>query len=151
VFGNIDLEKPRILGIQGLSRLDNTDYLLLREINSLTDDEAIEIAGMVIGDPINRYKRVAVTRDFSITGFPYIAVHHSQVRYRLNIDCTHFCFEVYDMESNVSGEIDMKQYAIYDYLRSIGIALPVTFLRDGKPYTMSVKEQIDLGYIKLKP
>jgi hypothetical protein len=98
--------------------------LSLRSISSLTDEECIKLAALVLENPFNRYRNIQVTRDFKITGFPYIAVHHKNVRQRFNIDCTHVNFSVYDMEEDVSSQIDMKPWACIDYLRSIGILIP---------------------------
>lgn len=124
--------------------------LLLRDVSAISDMEAKILAGMIIGEPMNRYRNVLVTRDFAITGFQYIAVHHKNVRYRLNIDCTHVNFSVYDMEEDLSSQIDMKPFACIDYLRSIGVLLPFTYLNDkNKPVTLSTDEIIKLGWAKI--
>lgn len=51
----------------------------------------------------------------------------------------------------VSDEIidSESQWACQDYLRSIGIALPVTVLIDGKPTTLTVDQLCREGIIKL--
>ncbi len=50
------------------------------------------------------------------------------------------------MEGEVESCINIHSA---DYLRSIGIALPITYLEDNKPVTLSVAKQIDLGFIKI--
>jgi len=123
--------------------------LLLRSVSQLTDKEYIKLASIVIENPFNRYRNVQVTRDFKITGFPYVAVHHKNVRHRFNIDCTHFNFSVYDMEEDVTAQVDMKPYACIDYLRSVGILLPFTYLNEeNKPITLQPDEIIKLVWAK---
>jgi hypothetical protein len=58
------------------------------------------------------------------------------------------CLEVYSEDDFYRSFIN--KVWIVDYLRSIGIALPFTYLEDGKPVTISVEEQVQRGYIKLK-
>jgi len=116
-------------------------YLLLRSVEDLTDDEAIKLATIVIEEPFDRYRRLTVTRD-KRGEYHYITVSHKNVRYRFCIDCFFVNFAVYDMEDTISGEIDMKPYACIDYLRSIGICLPITCLDENNvPVTYDPVEE----------
>ncbi|ASU34382.1 hypothetical protein [Mucilaginibacter xinganensis] len=148
------IEAPNLATTLSSGYLFNGDkewFLLLRTVDQLTDDECVNIAAIVGENPFNRYRNMVVTRDFKITGFPYIAVSHKNIKQRFNIDCTHINFSMYEMDEDISGQIDMKPYACIDYLRSIGILLPFTYLTpDHKPVTLQPDEIIKLGWAKIK-
>lgn len=128
----------------------NEFNLLLRSIDQLTDDECIMLASIVVGEPFNRYRRMEVTRNYNFTGFPYIMVHHKSSTYSFQIDCTLINFNLIDMGEDISCQTNMKPYACIDYLRSIGILLPFTYLdENGKPITLQPDEIVSMGWAKI--
>lgn len=117
--------------------------LNLKPLSSITDEDAIALSKIILEAPFSRYRNINVTRNFSVTDFPYIMVSHKNLRHRLQIDCTLVNFNILELEEDVSSQIDMKPYACIDYLRSKGYALPWMGL--------SVDEMVEAGWINLQP
>lgn len=116
-------------------------FLLLTPLSDITDDDAIEVAKIILEEPFTRYRNIGVIRNFAVTGFPYIMISHKNLRHRLQIDCTLANFNVLELEDDITSQIDMKPYHCIDYLRSKGYSLPWMGL--------SVESMIEAGWIKL--
>lgn len=131
------------LGGFGLSNPE-LSHLLLKPLSSITDEDAILVTDIILGmNVINRYATPwKVTRDFAITGWPYIKVHHPKNIYSLNIDCNLCVFDLYNMEDSCTSEHDMKWCNVIDFLRSRGYALPYL--------NYSVQDLQDMNWIKLQ-
>ena len=102
------------------------EYLLLRSINDLTDEEKIILA--------NIYNPKIEFTDTQKVEFAGAILR----------DIT------YDL--GAGSLIYSSIFEFKDYLRSIGIALPFTFLNDqNQPETYSVEKLISLGWLTIKP
>lgn len=102
--------------------------LLLTPLSSITDEHAIEVFKMFMPFPFSKYTTGwVVTRDFAITGFPYIKIHHPKNVYSLMIDCTLCNFNLYNMEDNITSEIDMQPSQVTQFLTNEGYAVPLFF------------------------
>lgn len=143
-------------------------YLELRDIASLTDDEAIQVAKLAMGSQWNDV-------DFKIQVVPNTENIHEDIlsveiqRFinhpsapkwymdchiqidRVDADINKYAFRN-DGREHYDDIIDSEsQWAILDYLRSIGIAIPFTYLNEqGKPQTASVPDQINWGWVRIK-
>lgn len=96
--------------------------LKLRPLSAITDDDAIEVAKILLPQCFANCKNGwQVSRDFTITGYPYIKIHHQKKVFSVQIDCKLVNFDVQDMEDSVTSSTDMKPAVVIDYLRSIGI------------------------------
>ena len=99
---------------------ENTERkLLLSPLSAITDDDAIEVAKIIIPLPFQKYtKGWEVARDYTVTGWPYIAVHNPKNVFKVEIDCKLVIFNLYNMEDVISCEHDMKCVEVIDFLRS---------------------------------
>lgn len=92
--------------------------LVLPHISSITNEDAIEVAKILIPQCFQRRtKGWIVSRDFTITGYPYIKIHHQMIAYTVQIDPTLVNFDVDNMEDRETGGHDMKPVSIIDFLR----------------------------------
>lgn len=114
-------------GTAGFDQVGQCDIenatLLLRDISQIQDSEAIELA-----------KIFGYETDF-FNGT-------DQLRYGRNISEG-------ILMPDFSGWSTIIIMAI-DWLRSIGILIPFTYIQDGKPTTLSPAELIELGWVKIK-
>lgn len=130
----LKLQEPELynVGILITTNLDNA-FLELRSISMLTDEEAITCAN--IG--FSYFKNVCghelkVIRELRRISVAAIA------------DAGKTCL----VKIEISNEWKLN-IAQIDYLRSIGIALPITVLIDGKPTTLTVADLEREGVIKI--
>lgn len=99
--------------------------LILKPLSKISDEDAIEVAKIALPLPFHRHtKGWKVTRDFAITGWPYIKVHNPKNVYSFQIDCTCCWFSIYNMDQSCTQESDIHIVDIIDYLRSHSYALP---------------------------
>ena len=102
--------------------------------------------------PFLKYKTGwEVARDWAVTGWPYIKVHHPKNVYNIVIDCKLCNFNVYNMDEGITNEIDMHPSQIIQYLISKGYSVPLWF---GIDHPLNSKTPNQLGYSKdktLKP
>lgn len=95
--------------------------LLLRSTDQLTDYEVVTVATIIFGDRIN-YIQKLLSREGVVNLF------------------------VNDW--NIRGD---KMLAIFDYLRSIGILIPFTYINENKePVTLTTAQIIAKGWAKIK-
>lgn len=93
--------------------------LILTPLQNITNEDAIEVAKILIPQCFQRRtKDWVVSRDFTITGYPYIKIHHKMITYTVQIDPILVNFDVDNMEDRETGAHNMKPAAIIDYLRS---------------------------------
>lgn len=119
------------------------DYLALKPLSAISDEDAIEVANIILDlDIVKRYKTpFTVTRNFAITGWPYIKVHHPKNRYSVIIDCALANFNIYEDDEAITMAHDMKPCNVIDFLRSKGYAVPFM--------GASVEELVEWGWVKL--
>lgn len=129
-------------------------YLLLRGIESLTDDEATTLAYLAQYHPsIEDYCKddvwIGEGDNYPDGGFALeMGCRCWEGKLRIEPDF-HIWLESEDEE--MYKEFVYNTLAIHDYLRSIGIALPMTYIdENNQPVTMSVDEQVQKGWIKIK-
>lgn len=118
VFVSSDLRPSRFYGFDEIQ-------LLLSALSEITDEDAIEAAKIALPLPFHRHKKEwKVSRDFTITGWPYIKVHNPKNVFSFQIDCTCCWFSIYNMDEACTQESDIHIVDIIDYLRSHRYALP---------------------------
>lgn len=106
---------------------ETTNFLLLRTVNQLTDEEYIEVSKLL------GYKGVYYEPNLLQTGKVTVGLFRSIIN---------------EFETKVNVHNIAR---IQDYLRSIGILLPLTYIDEtGKPVTKSVEEIIALNWAKIK-
>lgn len=107
--------------------------LLLRPLSAITDEDAIEVAKIILPNHfLTNAKGWKVTRDYAITGFPYVKVHNPKKVSSVQIDCTLCNFSVYDMEDSATDSTDMRPSEITQFLIQRGYAVPL-FIAPGQP------------------
>lgn len=171
VFDHSDYTNPmsrlqpglRVLNFHLLSgNYPETGWLELRTVSMLTDEEIIHVAQFAHQMPKSNFK---VIRNNGIIH----AEHVNRVGIKSHISLygdygsvnanTHFLktetepFKTYKTnigEINMSSRLPIPYIAICDYLRSIGVALPITVLQDDKPLTLSVSEMVEKKWIVIK-
>lgn len=101
-------------------------YLLLRKVEQLTESEISTLL-------------TAIGWDFNIK---YILDFSAYISH-CGIACINF-------DGTSDEQVDEINNIGVDYLRSIGILLPFTYLQDGNPRTLTVEQIIELGWVKIK-
>lgn len=140
---------------------EDVDYLQLRSVSDLTNDESIVVAKTMYSFPdwiskdipfeVKRFKELS-SRDPAETDVSFTAITMGKTtgKYHLKI-YDGFGFYLGYETPEMLKSIPLHGYLpVIDYLRSIGIALPFTYLSTNHPITLSVQEQVELGIIKLK-
>lgn len=127
--------------------------LILRSVEQLTDDELITIASIVCARHNRHYQPEDITYKISQKRrYDIFVIVKGVARYTVQLDSDGIGFVDYYMGG--SGHIHHyapAQFAVTDYLRSIGMLLPFTYLNeDNKPITLSPNEIIKLGWAKYK-
>lgn len=139
-----------------------TNYLLLRTVDMLTDEEAIQTAKTMYSFPdwidntipfvVKRYPYLT-DRDPGETdiSFTAITMGKTQGKYHLKI-YDNFGFYLGYETSDMLKTIPLHGYLpCTDYLRAIGILTPFTYLNElNQPVTLSVKDLIEKGWVKIK-
>ena len=93
--------------------------LILKKLEDISDEDCLEVAKILLPVPFERRtKGWVVSRDFTITGYPYIKIHHPMIVYSVQIDAKLVNFDIDNTEDRETGAHDMKPTAIIDYLRS---------------------------------
>lgn len=93
--------------------------LILKPLSSISDEDAIEVAKILLPNYFaNMQKGWLVSRDYAVTGYPYIKVHHPKKVSSVQIDPKLVNFDIDGMEDRETGSHDMKPAATIDYLRS---------------------------------
>lgn len=95
--------------------------LLLRNLSSITDEDAIEVARIIVPLMfVNTKKGWIVSRYITVTGYLYVKIHHHKKVWSVQIDVQLVNFDVDGMEERCTRENDMKPVAVIDFLRSKG-------------------------------
>lgn len=93
--------------------------LILAPLRHISDEHAIEVTKLLIPNCfLNQKSGWKVSRDFTISGYPYIKIHHPKKVYTIQIDPILVNFDVDNMEDRETGGHDMKPASIIDFLRS---------------------------------
>lgn len=93
--------------------------LILTPLCDITDDDAIEVAKILIPQCFERRaKGWQISRDFTVTGYPYIKIHHRLIMYSVQIDPRLVNFDLDNMDDRETGAHDMKPTTVIDFLRS---------------------------------
>lgn len=93
--------------------------LILKPLEQISDADCIEVAKILIPQCFERRtKGWAVRRDFTVTDYPYIKIHHALIMYSVQIDPKLVNFDVDNMDDRETGAHDMRPAAIIDFLRS---------------------------------
>lgn len=124
---------------QGSNRL-NQGYLLLRSVNQLTDEEAIILVNLV-------YASGAMTKNCTIKRsdnyWEFIKISNKEGYVSIGIDVIRTGF---NRDMSLESKFGI---VVTDYLRSIGILLPFTYIDEaGKPITLQPDEIIKKGWAK---
>lgn len=121
---------------------DNTWYLLLRDISSLTDEEAIQVAKILgcVKPSFERYVNYFLIRDDDDQPYP---MGRSGFTFKL------WYYDI-SLELVINGRIGQitNQLAVFEYLKSIGIALPCFDHETNQ--LIPVSELVNKGWVKLK-
>lgn len=128
-------------------------YLHLRDISQLTDEELITVASIVCARHNRHYKTEQVSYEISKKRrFDVILKIDGKSKNIVQIDSDGVGFIDYWMGG--AGSVNYyapAQFAVTDYLRSIGICLPFTYLNDtNTPTTLSIDDLIGKGWVKIK-
>lgn len=142
--------------------IDNS-HLLLRTVNQLTDREAVQIARFAHQMPDTNFEvkrcddliHVQHTDNYGITSHISLYKNYGSVNANVHFNKTEKeAFSTYKAnigEINRSARLPVPYIAICDYMRSIGILLPFTYLsEENKPVTLQPDEIISLGWAKIK-
>jgi hypothetical protein len=122
-------------------------YLLLRSIDSLTDGERIILANCLLGEWSNQ---VAIGIEKATKYGVTCTVYFSILEWRLAFYTDNTFSMCTDIYLDCAADIDYKNYVIgIDYLKSLGILLPFTYLNENnKPITLTPQQIIDAGWAK---
>lgn len=117
-------------------------FLLLRSVNQLTDEEVIELAKLnkmnICLDPEKQIRRGKECIFFNSIGD------------ELYLQFDDFDNSDIETDGDTVNNVRPLNYVTPDYLRSIGILLPFTYIDEtGKPVNKSVEEIIALGWAKI--
>jgi len=113
-------------------------YLFLKPISSISDEDAVEACKVAYNLSFS-YGAKWVTETDPVIGYMTVKSHMSH--HSFDIDFESGLVEQYQDEFNESGNL-MNHYAVCDYLRSKGYALPWMGL--------SVGEMVEASWIKLQ-
>lgn len=124
-LAGINIDNPKYFYLSNYDGAVTSDdcLLILTPLSAISDEHAIEVAKILLPMAfVRRTKGWIVSRNYTITGFPYVKIHHNLIAYSVQIDCRLINFDVSCMEdgNNVTGETDMQPIAIIDFLRSNG-------------------------------
>lgn len=122
------------------------EYLLLRSVDSLTDDECKQIA--VITDIVPD-DGLVVDRSLGIRIYDKYN-DDVWIPNPLNVVVIQG-YEIFGYTNELVNIDSERMLIIIDYLRSIGMAMEFTYLdTDKKPVTLSVEDQINFKWIKIQ-
>lgn len=148
----------KLLGLEHIydrpmEKIYDEDYLELRHVSDLTDEEKFCMAELVCARHNRHYKKneveyhISPKREFDIE-----VLVKGHRRYMVQLDTDGVGFVDYFMGG--AGRIHHYapgQFAVTDYLRSIGILISFTYLNeDKKPVTLSVDELIGMKWVIVK-
>lgn len=131
---------------------DSTIYcLLLKSVSDLTDEEKINVARLVCARHNRHYQESEITYKISKQReFDIILIVNGVGRYIVQIDSDGVGFVDHYMGG--AGRIHYyapAQYAVTDYLRSLGVLLPFTYINENNaPIILSPEQIIALGWAK---
>lgn len=149
-----DKEDAMFVGSTGFSwHLIDTDYLLLRTVEQLTDEESLILAYLAQYHPsIEDYQKDDVwigECDTCPDGGLSLEIGCRCWQGKLRIE-PDFHIWLENEDDSMYKEFVYNTLAIHDYLRSIGILLPFTYLDENKtPTILSIEQIIKLGWAKL--
>lgn len=141
---------------------ENGAVLLLRKVEQLTDEEAIQIAQFAHQMPASNFKvkrdddHIHVENTSGLGIIHHISIYKSYGTINANI---HFLktetdspasFKANIGETTISSKRPVPYIAICDYLRAKGFLLPFTFLQDGKPITITPEQIVEMGWVRIK-
>lgn len=125
-------------------------YLLLRKVEQLTDEEAHILMQIAFYHPDNELIDAkecgAGDGDYNLDGSWWLEA---------SCRCWNGALGVTPLLGFTLTDEDDKCEVVYntigciDYLRSIGILLPFTYLKDGNPKTLTPEQLIEFGWVRV--